>query len=267
MFGWLSECTAALAEGPVQQLQVHWHPSSFHSRDYCAAADKFCWRHVLLSPHTNTADLMLWGNFRGCTFIEKTQKAQCFWTLSTPLPACCSAALLQLSKCGVSQKHRCPHQRHVYADGLCSKLTARVHAVTHWNLCNPRAKIHQCFQFHPWHELDLPEDGPAWVNWVSKEGHVLPLSYVSGQPSSKGREWVVKRLPEECPSACLTWLSLWFRKSPLFGGNKAGTLFQISGISLNRIWVPTCLWRADLCLRNLIPLNSPLTSEEGNCIL
>lgn len=140
MFGWLSECTAALAEGPVQQLQVHWHPSSFHSRDYCAAADKFCWRHVLLSPHTNTADLMLWGNFRGCTFIEKTQKAQCFWTLSTPLPACCSAALLQLSKCGVSQKHRCPHQRHVYADGLCSKLTARVHTVTSLKLVQSKGK-------------------------------------------------------------------------------------------------------------------------------
>lgn len=106
IFGWLSGCTAALFEGPVQQLQVHWHPSRLHSRDYCAAADKFCWRHVLLSPHTNRADPMLWGNFRGCTFIEKTQKAQCFWTLSTPLPACCSAALLQLSKYGVSQEHQ-----------------------------------------------------------------------------------------------------------------------------------------------------------------
>lgn len=104
MFGWLSGCTAALVEGPVQQLQVHWHASRFHSRDYCAAADKFCWRHVLLSPHTNRADLVLWGNFRGCTFIEKTQKAQCFWTLSTPLPACYSAALLLLSKSGASQK-------------------------------------------------------------------------------------------------------------------------------------------------------------------
>lgn len=130
MFGWLSGCTAALAEGPVQQLQVHWHPSRFHSRDYCAAADKFCWRHVLLSPHTNIAEMMLWGNFGGCKFIEKTQKAQCFWTLSTPLPACIQLLCSSSANLLFPRSTRCPHQRHVHADGLLSKLTARVCAVT-----------------------------------------------------------------------------------------------------------------------------------------
>lgn len=140
MFGWLSGCTAALAEGPVQQLQVHWHPSRFHSRDYCAAADKFCWRHVLLSPHTNTVDLMLWGNFRGCTFREDTKKhsasghyqRHCLHDVQL---LCSSSANLVFPR-----STRCPRQRHVYADGLCSKLTARVYAVTSLTLMQSKGK-------------------------------------------------------------------------------------------------------------------------------
>lgn len=147
---------------------------------------------------------------------------------------------------------RCPHQRHVYADGLCSKLTACVYAVTSLKLKQSKGKS----------PSGLSVSSMAWVGSIwgwfclnnsSLKRRACPAYILCKWPSSKGKGQVIERFPEECPSACLTWLYLSFRKSPLFGGNEAGTLFQISGISLSRIWMPMCLWRDDLCLRNLIP--------------
>lgn len=122
----------------VQQLwlnvQVHWHLSRLRSRSYCAAADTFCWRHVLLSPHTNAADLMLWGSFR------RHRKH----SVSGYYQRCCLHAIQLLCSCSARLVHpwsiRCPYQRHVYADHLCSKLTACVYAVTSQKLKQSKGK-------------------------------------------------------------------------------------------------------------------------------
>lgn len=87
-------------------MQKQWHPFGLLSHGYCAVANKLCCRHVLLSPHSTMADLMLWGSFSGHTFIGKRQKLWCFWTLSALLPTCCSAALFLLSWSGASQEHQ-----------------------------------------------------------------------------------------------------------------------------------------------------------------
>lgn len=87
-------------------MQKHWHACELLSHGYCAVANKPCCRHVLLSPHSTMADLMLWGSFRGHTFLGKAYKLWCFWTLSALLPTCCSAALFLLSWSGASQEHQ-----------------------------------------------------------------------------------------------------------------------------------------------------------------
>lgn len=180
---------------------MHWHPSRLCSRGYCAAADEFCWRHVLLSPHTKQ---QIWCFGAALEQLQKTQKAQCFWTLSTLLLMCYSASLLLLSQSGAAQKH----QMSIPEAHVCRPSVQQAHCTC---ICsnNPETqaiqgqKIHQVFQSHPRHELEQSEDGSVCINWVSpKEGHVLPMSYVSGLAVRLGD----KETWDCLGTACLTWL-------------------------------------------------------------
>lgn len=70
----------------------------------------------------------------------------------------CLCAVQLLCSCLASLVHprsiRCPYQRHVYADHLCSKLIAGVYAVTSWELRQSKhKKILQVFQSHPKHKF------------------------------------------------------------------------------------------------------------------
>lgn len=201
---------------------------------------------------------MLWGSFRGCAFIEKTQKSQWFWTLSTLLPAYYSPALLLLSQSGASQKHQMsipeahlcqPSVQQDPCTCVCSNITKT----------REGQKIHQVLSISSLAWVQMIWRWLCPISWISpKEEHVLPVS--CWQPGSKASRKIIMRSPGESLSACSTCVELWFGQLPPFEGDKEGT-------SNHWICVPVCLWRSGLCLKNLIPLNSPLTAEKGNCIL
>lgn len=191
-FGWRSSTIAPSALAPLQTLQP-WL--------LC------CCRWILLEAcavvtthqHSRSDALgQLWGSFRRHRKHSASGHYQ-HYCLCAIQPLCsCSASLVQ------PRSIRSPYQRHVYADHLCSKLTARVYAVTTQKLKQSKGKkIHQVFQSHPQHELEQSEDGSVCINWVSlKEGHVLPMSYVSGLAVRLGD----KETWDCLGTACLTWL-------------------------------------------------------------
>ena len=169
-------CTAALAEDPVQK---HWHPFGLLSCGYCAVANKHCCRHVLLSLRRTMAGLMLWGSFRGHTFTGKTQNCgasghyQHCCLHAAQLPCSCSAGLVH------PRSIRCPYQRRISVDHLCSKLSARVHAFISQILKQSKGKR----SIRPLSFTDWSRAIWGWLclSQVSPEGvHILPMSYISG---------------------------------------------------------------------------------------
>lgn len=127
-FGWRSSTIAPSALAPLQTLQP-WL--------LC------CCRWILLEAcavvtthqHSKSDALgQLWGSFRRHRKHSASGHYQRY-CLCAIQPLCsCSASLVQ------PRSIRCPYQRHVYADHLCSKLTARVYAVTTQKLMQSKGK-------------------------------------------------------------------------------------------------------------------------------